>query len=444
MKSKGIDLSSIEGISGSAQQHGSVYLNSKFEVILKELNQKHSLASQIENTLARKTSPIWMDRSTHKECVEFINEFKDKVQKITGSPPTERFIGPQVKKFYKESKKKYDETKYIHLVSSFIASLMIGKSAPLDFSDASGTNLFDLLTLNWNKEIVEFTAPGLLEKLPTAVPSNTIIGEISPYFLKYGFSPRTKIVAFAGDNPSSLVGTGSTVPGTGVISLGTSDTFCCAIEKYQLDPMGYGHIFVNPAGGFMELLCFTNGSLAREKVKDEFDFSWEDATKLMLEKTKPGNEGNFMLPYFVPESVPLILHPRTVLIGTEEFKNGKERPEVKLRAILESQILAMRLHSGKLDLKKIRVTGGASKNSVLCQILADVFKIELERISATDSAALGAALRAIATVGQIPFVDLYAKFTAPIDIIKPNKENFKIYETLLSEYEKSEANYKSL
>jgi xylulokinase len=36
------------------------------------------------------------------------------------------------------------------------------------------------------------------------------------------------------------------------------------------DPRGYGHVFGNPAGRFMSLICFKNGSLAREKIRDRF------------------------------------------------------------------------------------------------------------------------------------------------------------------------------
>jgi len=442
MKSKSVPLNLIRAISGSGQQHGSVYLNASFEEVLKNLKQDINLLTQIEGVFSRKTAPIWMDRSTHDECIELYNQFKDRIQRDTGSPPIERFTGPQIMKFFKSNKEEYDKTKYIHVISSFIASLLIGKSAPLDYSDASGTNLFNLSTLTWDKEITNFISPTLLDKLPSLIPSATSIGSICSYYGKYGLSEKAEVIAFAGDNPSSLVGIGASLPGIGGISLGTSDTFFCATQESTLDEGGYGHMMGNPAGGLMKLLCFTNGSLAREKVRSECGISWEEVNKLIAENTIPGNEGNFLLPYFVPESVPLILNPKPIFSGSDKYMKGEERGEVKLRGILESQAIRMKLHIGKVELSKIRVTGGASENKSLCQILADVFEIDIERISVTESAALGAALRAANVEAQILLIDLYKKFIIPIETFKPNKENSEVYKKMLIEYKKLELSYK--
>ena len=57
-------LAEIKGISGSGQQHGSVYLNGDFEKILAALSPEQNLAEQLAPALSRKSSPIWMDRAT--------------------------------------------------------------------------------------------------------------------------------------------------------------------------------------------------------------------------------------------------------------------------------------------------------------------------------------------------------------------------------------------
>ena len=53
---------------------------------------------------------------------------------------------------------------------------------------------------------------------------------------------------FTGDNPASLVGTGADKPSVAVISLGTSDVFFAAMDRFQVDPDGRGHVFGNPTG----------------------------------------------------------------------------------------------------------------------------------------------------------------------------------------------------
>ena len=166
-------------------------------------------------------------------------------------------------------------------------------------------NLLNLETLAWDSEIAAFTAPGLLGKLPEVVPSNTVAGGLSPYFEKYGLKAGTPVAVWSGDNPNSLVGTGAAEPGTAVVSLGTSDTFFASMRDFRTDPEGYGSVFGNPAGGFMSLICFTNGSLAREAVRKACGLSYEEFDRV----TPVPAEERLMLPYFSPESTPLVLKP---------------------------------------------------------------------------------------------------------------------------------------
>src|SRR5207244_841037 len=76
----------------------------------------------------------------------------------------------------------YAATYRIHLVSSFLASLLIGGHAPIDPGDASGMNLMDLATASWWPVAVDATAPSLAEKLPPIRPAAELAGTLSPYW----------------------------------------------------------------------------------------------------------------------------------------------------------------------------------------------------------------------------------------------------------------------
>jgi len=367
LKEQGAPLAEIKGISGSGQQHGSVYLNNSFSDIVESLDSSKSLQDQIAPALTLKTSPIWMDSSTGVECREITEVIGSRVQDDTGSPAIERFTGPQIRKLYKNEPETYHSTSHIQLVSSFLSSILAGKVSPIDYGDGAGMNLLNLKSLKWDQDIANATAPNLLDKLPEPVPSSHIVGKISKYFCeKYGFHIDTDCVAWSGDNPNSLIGTGASKPGTAVISMGTSDTFFAAIKSPITDPDGYGHVFGNPAGGFMSLICFTNGSLAREKVKEETGVSWDEFDNKSFEITSPGNNGNMMLPYFVPESTPLVPEAGIKLSGDQDFCNGDSETAVKVRAIVESQALSIRHHSEWIaqenPFETIRMTGGGSKS----------------------------------------------------------------------------------
>lgn len=393
----GARLEDVSGISGSGQQHGSVYLDRDGE-------------------LSRPTSPIWMDRSTSAECRELAEHFGPRVQMDTGSPPIERFTGPQIRKFFKDDPKAYARTSRIHLVSSYLCSLLIGTDAPIDIGDGAGMNLLNLRTLTWDPELVEFTAPGLIEKLPRPVSGNTIAGGLAPRFARYGLKPGTPVAVWSGDNPNSLIGTGAADPGMAVVSLGTSDTFFAAMPAFRTDPEGYGHVFGNPAGGFMSLICFTNGSPAREKVKEACGVDWDFFDHEALRQTQFGNDGRLMLPYFVPESTPLVLKPGVVCNFTDST------PAERIRALLESQALSMRSHSAwqGQTFTRIRITGGASQSESIRQLLADVFQSRVETIQVTNSAALGAALRAANAVEGVSFAELSKLYCCPASVVEPD------------------------
>ncbi|MEO6603551.1 MAG: FGGY family carbohydrate kinase [Polyangiaceae bacterium] len=413
---RGFDLNALSGVSGAGQQHGSVYLKTRISDA-PPWSERATLVEQVRPLLSRPTSPIWMDSSTAPECAEITAALggDSALVSISGSRAIERFTGPQIRKFWKAEPAAYAATAEVTLVSAFMASVLIGQTAPIDYGDGAGMNLLELQTGRYSSALLEATAPELERRLPKPVPSATRVGAIAPYFVaRYGFAPGTPVIAFTGDNPSSLVGMGATEPGTFVISLGTSDTVFAAMREARTDPRGYGHVFGNPAGGFMCLISFANGSLARELLAGRVGLGWPAFERALLEETRPGNEGSWMLPYFFPETTPKLSEPHVELHGSAAFRAFRE-PAANARAIVEAQALSMQRHSDWIGQapKCLRVTGGASKNRGILRVLADVFEARIESLESASSAALGGAIRAAQAVEGLPWAELYARFVAP-------------------------------
>ena len=95
-------------------------------------------------------------------------------------------------------------------------------------------------------------------------------------------------------------------------------------------------------------------------------------------------------------------------------------PSRMVRAVVEAQAMAMRLHSRWIAPRPttILATGGAAANRDILQIIADVFDAEVVRGAPRNSASLGAALRAYhaerrAEGELIPWDEVVAGFTAP-------------------------------
>ncbi len=437
LQATGVAMGDIRAISGDGQQHGSVYLNAQGTKILAGLNPAKTLANQLTPAFSRKTSPIWMDSSTSAECREIEAAVGPRLQTDTGSPAIERFTGPQIRRFFKTSPAEYANTDRIHLVSSFMCSVLIGQHAPIDFGDGAGMNLLNLKTGDWDNAALDATAPGLRDKLPPARPATETAGGLHAYFAKYGLKPGVPVILWTGDNPSSLVGVGASEPGVAVISLGTSDTFFAAMPAMKTDPNGCGHVFGNPTGGCMSLICFKNGSLARERVKEECKVDWTFFEGTALVETKPGNDGNMALSYYVPEITPRVMTPGVRRQGSPDFCSGKAPAAVQVRAALEGQFCSMRLLSEWIgQFKTIRVTGGASRNKGIVQLIADIFQADVQLIAVPDSATLGGAMRAAHAAGKVPLQDLAAKFAAASETITPTTGAKGAFEAPLKAYRK--------
>lgn len=442
IKTDGIALNQIKAISGSGQQHGSVYLNKKGPSVLSDLDASKSLVENLTGIFSRATSPIWMDSSTRQECDEICDTLGglQATAEATGSTTFERFTGPQIRKFYKEEPDAYEQTTHVMLVSSFMASILSGTIAPIDHGDGAGMNLMNIQTRQWHPQALDATAPKLSDRLPPLSESWKVIGPISTYFVKkYGFAPNTQTLTWSGDNPNSVVGLGLIKEGMVAISLGTSDTYFGTMQTCQTDPRGEGHVFVSPTGDYMSLICFKNGSLAREAIAEQFGLNWEGFSQA-LKNTPPGNEGKILLPYFEPEIVPNVLTP-----GVHRFDLDEQDAQGHCRAVVEAQMMSMRIHAEWMGVRPsaIYVTGGASVNTDILQIMADVQNCPVHQFSVTNSAALGAALRAAhgyltqsnpATQWQ----DIITGFAEPLAHSEITPQNASAYTELIKKYAQCE------
>ncbi|MFM8549906.1 MAG: FGGY family carbohydrate kinase, partial [Verrucomicrobiota bacterium] len=172
------DLSQVDAVSVSGQQHGSVYLAAGYEAALADGNRATSLSAKFSPVLARRTSPIWMDSSTAAECAEIAAALggDQAVCDLTGSVATMRFTGPQIRRFAKLDPAAWVKTKRVHLVSSFFASVLAGKDAAIDTGDGAGMNLMDIRQGDWAPAALAATAPDLAAKLPPVRPGSTVDG----------------------------------------------------------------------------------------------------------------------------------------------------------------------------------------------------------------------------------------------------------------------------
>ncbi|KHG24735.1 Xylulose kinase [Gossypium arboreum] len=364
-----LDFGKIAAVSGSGQQHGSVYWNKGSSALLSSLDPKKPLVDQLRDAFSVKESPIWMDCSTTAQCREIEKAVGGALElsKITGSRAHERYTGPQIRKIFETQQETYENTERISLVSSFMACLFLGAYACIDTTDGAGMNLMDIKQRAWSKAALEATAPGLEEKLGKLAPAHAVAGSIASYFVeRYKFNKNCLVVQWSGDNPNSLAGLTLNTPGDLAISLGTSDTVFGITKDPQ--PGLEGHVFPNPVDieGYMVMLVYKNGSLTREGGKIGFYYKDHEILPPM-----PVGFHRYILQNFNGETLDGLN-----LQEVQEFD-----PPSEVHALIEGQFLSMRAHAERFGMpsppKRIIATGGASANKSILSSIASIFGCDI-------------------------------------------------------------------
>ncbi|KAF9643706.1 D-xylulose kinase [Thelephora ganbajun] len=463
-QASGVDTSRVAAISGAGQQHGSVYWSSSAEKLLTTLNPEKSLLDQlVPGAFSVPNSPIWQDSSTTRECeeLEVAVGGPQALADITGSRSYERFTGPQIKKIRRAHPIQYENTARISLVSSFVASLFLGRIAPIDVSDASGMNLMNVHLHKWVDSILEVAGGkelrGKLKEEP--VEGGIALGEVHPYWTRrWGFPPECLIAPFAGDNPASVIALSA--PGDAIMSLGTSTTFLLSIPPSAKPPKGFtsSHLLSHPTkeGALIAMLCYKNGALAREKIRDEYAQSSWDKYNEFVEASPPGN--NKTLSFYFP--LPEIIPPNVQGVFFYDISDPSSPVPKDIipdsahpRAILESQFLSIKVRIQDIlpedarPLHRLIVTGGSSANQTILQLAADVFGTKVyAATSGKEAAAIGGAQLARYTwwKGRNGSNGLFEEMVSGDPekarlVAGPRSEVVNVYEGLVEPYKRCEA-----
>ncbi len=277
--------------------------------------------------------------------------------------------------------------------SWLIWNLTGGKVHATDVSNASRTMLFNILTLDWDEELLEaLGVPRAL--LPEPRPSSGCFGETEPGL----FGASIPISGVAGDQQAALFGQTCFEPGLGKNTYGTG---CFMLMNTGPRPVFSSHgLITTVAWGLpdgvtyaLEGSVFITGA-AVQWLRDGLGLIASAAETEKLAAAVPYTGGVYLVPAFAGLGAPYWnSQARGLLIG---LTRGTGRSHI-VRATLESiayqtrdVLEAMGADAG-VDLQALRVDGGAVVNDFLMQFQADILGVPVERPVVSETTALGAA-----------------------------------------------------
>ena len=348
---------------------------------------------------------VWQCRRTADMVEDLKKNYGELFKLKTGLIPDSYFSGPKIKWLLNNIPKLREKASKGEVLFGTIDSFLIwkltgGKKHVIDYSNASRTMIFNIHRLNWDDELLEIL--GIPESmLPEPVPSSCVYGYTDPHV----FGANVPVSGDIGDQQAALFGQAAFREGMVKCTYGTGSfllmnignkprrseklltTIAWSIDKdvtYALE----GSVFI--AGAAIQWLKEALGLISDVSETER------------LASSIKGNEGVFFVPAFVGLGAPhWDQYARGLIIGLTRGTGRAHLVRATLEAIayLTRDVLEEMKRDAGIDVRELRVDGGASRNDFLMQLQADILGLKVVRPLISETTSLGAAYLAGLAVG---------------------------------------------
>lgn len=350
---------------------------------------------------------VWQDRRTAEQCDLLKQKKLDTlIREKTGLVLDAYFSATKIQWILNNvagAKEKAEQGKLAFgtIDTWLIWNLTEGRLHITDVSNASRTMLFNINTLSWDKELLElFEIPESM--LPDVKSSSEIYGETSGKLL----GTKVPIAGIAGDQQAALFGHVCTKPGMVKNTYGTG---CFMLMNIGDKPILSKNKLIttiawkigNEVQYALEGSIFIAGAVV-QWLRDELKIISSAPEIEELASNVPDSGGVVMVPAFAGLGAPYWnQYARGTIFGITRGTNRNHFCRAALESIafqVMEVLKAMESDSG-IQIKELRVDGGATKNNLLLQFQADILKASVVRPDVTEVTAIGAAYLAGLAVG---------------------------------------------
>ncbi|WP_121357586.1 glycerol kinase GlpK [Flavisolibacter nicotianae] len=350
---------------------------------------------------------VWQDRRTAGYCDELKEKgYAETIREKTGLIIDAYFSATKIKWILDNvegAREKADAGKLAFgTVDSWLVWNLTGGAVHItDVTNASRTMLFNIHSLEWDKELLQlFAVPESM--LPQVKSSSEVYGQTSGQL----FASRIPIAGIAGDQQAALFGQMCRQPGMVKNTYGTG---CFMLMNIGDKPMLSKNKLVttvawkigNDVTYALEGSIFIGGAVV-QWLRDGLGIIDTSAGVEKLAAEVEDNGGVFLVPAFAGLGAPhWNQHARGTVVGMTRGTTAAHLARAALESIAfqTMEVLkAMEADSGS-EIRELRVDGGATVDNLLMQIQADILQAKVVRPEITETTAMGAAYLAGLAVG---------------------------------------------
>ncbi|MSS62620.1 glycerol kinase GlpK [Velocimicrobium porci] len=387
---------------------------------------------------------VWQCRRTSGYCDSLIDKgLTEKFREKTGLIIDAYFSGTKLRWILEHVEGAREKAEAGKLLFGTVETWLIwkltkGKVHVTDYSNASRTMLFNIKELKWDKEILEeLNIPECM--LPEVKPSSCVYGEANSSY----FGGAIPIGGAAGDQQSALFGQTCFTEGEAKNTYGTG---CFLLMNTGEKPVySRNGLVTTIAWGLdgkvsyaLEGSIFVAGA-AIQWLRDELKLIESAQDSEYMAKKVKDTHGCYVVPAFTGLGAPhWDQYARGTIVG---ITRGVNKYHI-IRATLESMayqvndvIKAMQTDS-EIELKSLRVDGGASQNNFLMQFQSDIINTPVHRPECVETTAKGAAYLAGLAVGYWESKEDVLKNCRVSEVFEPEIDERKRQE-LLKGWEKA-------
>jgi glycerol kinase len=299
-----------------------------------------------------------------------------------------------------------------------------GKVHATDATNAARTSLFDIRDGVWDEELLRlFRVPKQL--LPQVHDNSCIFGKSAPGL----FERQLLIGGMAGDQQAALFGQACFAPG---MTKSTYGTGCFMLVNTASEAVRSGHrLLTTPAYRLngettyaLEGSIFVAGA-AVKWLRDGLGLIADASETDSMATHVPDSHGVVMVPAFVGLGAPYWdPDARGAIFGLTLDTSAAHLARAALEAVAYQSfdLREAMANDGAAGAQALRIDGGMAANAWLCQFLADILQVPVERPQNLETTALGAAFLAGLSTGLWEDLDALSRTWKRRDRFEPAME----------------------